>query len=96
MGVSVTGPGIGRRAASAPRSAKVSPASALSASLRSLSASGVSTAARAAAGAAAWDAAGDAAKEKLEPTRLELQQSALALVNRMISLAEAPSTGEQK
>jgi|LULL01.1.fsa_nt_gb hypothetical protein len=53
-------------------------------------------AAWAAAGAAAWDAAGDAAKEKLEPTRLELQQSALALVNRMISLAEAPSTGEQK
>jgi hypothetical protein len=45
-------------------------------------------AARAAAGAAAraaaWDAAGDAAGDALTPTRKELQQSALALVNRMI------------
>ena len=42
-----------------------------------------------AAGDAARDAAWDAAKAKLEPTRLELQQSALALVERMIDLKEA-------
>lgn len=41
-----------------------------------------------AAWAAAGDAAGDAAKAKLEPTRLELQQSALALVVRMIELKD--------
>lgn len=45
-------------------------------------------AARAAAGDARA-AAGDAAKAKLEPTRLELQQSALALVERMITATEA-------
>lgn len=49
-------------------------------------------AARAAAGAAAWAAAGDAARDaagaaagtKLAPTKLELQRSAFALVERMI------------
>lgn len=53
-----------------------------------------------AAGDAAWDTAGDAARaaagaaaraavvEKLEPAKLELQQSALALVERMISATD--------
>jgi hypothetical protein len=54
-------------------------------------------AARAAAWAAAWAAAGDAAWAAawaaLEPTRKELQQSALALVERMIS-AQALQTKE--
>ncbi len=43
-------------------------------------------AARDAAGAAAGDAAGAAAKKRLEPTRLELQASAVLLVERMIAL----------
>ena len=43
-------------------------------------------AARAAAWAAARDAAWDAARAKLEPTRRDLQQSALTLVERMIAL----------
>ena len=49
-------------------------------------------AARAAARAAAGDAAGDAARAaawaKLEPTRIELQRSALRLVERMIELKD--------
>ena len=40
-----------------------------------------------AARAAAWDAAGDAAKKALAPTQLELQKSALELVERMIDAA---------
>jgi hypothetical protein len=43
-------------------------------------------AARAAARAAAWDAARDAAREKLKPTVSKLQESAVALVERMASL----------
>jgi len=46
-------------------------------------------AAGSAAWAAAWDAAGDAAWDALEPTRQALQQSALALVERMIDLKDA-------
>ena len=45
-------------------------------------------AARDAARDAAWAAARDAAKAGLEPTRLELQRSAVALVERMISAKE--------
>jgi hypothetical protein len=49
------------------------------------------SAARAAAGAAAWDAAGDAAGDaawaKLAPTKDELQQSAIKLVERMSELS---------
>ena len=45
-------------------------------------------AAGAAAWAAAWDAAGAAARAKLDPTRRELQQSALAMVERMIAAAD--------
>jgi hypothetical protein len=44
----------------------------------------VGDAARAAAGAAAWAAAGATAEKKLAPTVEHLQQSALALVKRMI------------
>jgi hypothetical protein len=50
-------------------------------------------AAWAAAGAAAWDAAWDAARaaadKKLAPVKAELQQSALALINRMIEVDAA-------
>jgi hypothetical protein len=42
-------------------------------------------AARAAARAAAWDAARDAARDALRPTVVELQQSALRLLDRMIA-----------
>jgi hypothetical protein len=53
-------------------------------------------AARAAAWAAAWDAACDAACDAawaaLAPTRRELQQSAVALVERMIDLTDADLT----
>ena len=45
-------------------------------------------AARDAARDTAWAAARDAAKAGLEPTRLELQRSAVALVERMISAKE--------
>lgn len=59
-------------------------------------------AAWAAAGAAAWDAAGDAAraaagaaaKKKLEPTKVELQQSAVALVERMIAASDPEPQAE--
>jgi hypothetical protein len=46
-------------------------------------------AAWAAAGDVAWDAAGDAARAALKPTLVELQQSAVVLVERMISCGEA-------
>jgi hypothetical protein len=41
-----------------------------------------------AARAAAWDAAWDAARAKLAATKVELQQSALALIERMIAVEE--------
>ena len=49
-------------------------------------------AARAAVWDAAWDAAGDAAWDALNPTRLELQQSALRLVHRMIAVKPTSSS----
>lgn len=45
-------------------------------------------AARAAAWAAAWDAARAAASKRLAPTKTELQQSALALIERMIAATD--------
>ncbi len=53
-------------------------------------------AARAAAGAAARAAARDAAWDALKPTREKLQQSAVALVERMCALSPIPTDGEGK
>jgi len=41
------------------------------------------------AGDAAWAAAGDAAKKKLEPTKVELQASAFELLDRMIEAGDS-------